>query len=102
MEVLPRTMDALVGVFLGAGGPVARQLAEVGERGEQRQLLASQLDVRGELIAQLAVPGDQSVSPLRSHVIPSDHGSQRVKVLTGPRPGPVPEPVRTRPRRSGG
>ena len=85
VEVLLWTVDALVRIFLGAGGPVARQLAQVSEGGEQRELLAPQLGVLRELVAQLAVLGDQSAGPLRAHVIAGDHGPQRVDVLTRPR-----------------
>ena len=82
MEVLPRGVDVLVRTFLFSGGPVSRQLAQVSEGREQRELLAPQLGVGGrKRVSRLDVLGDQRARSLGAHVVTRDHGPERVQVL---------------------
>jgi hypothetical protein len=54
VEVLLRAVDTLLGTFLLPRRTVARQLAEVGECGEQRELLVPELGVvLRELVTEL-------------------------------------------------
>ena len=88
VKMLPRAVDLLVGVLLRAGRPVARELAEVGERREHRQLAVQQLSVvRRELPAGLPVVGDELAAPLRADVVAGDQRVQRTEQRQGSGPG---------------